>query len=132
MQTKIFQPSIVVLWKTCLKIFRKIHWKTPVLEFLFFKKNDLIWNSITKKPFHRRFIVNIAKFLRAPILQNICKQLLLEMQLSRTRVQSRPRDKRIWCCASHTYWNVYSNSNTWDASITRKTSGIFQVCPWRK
>ena len=48
-----------------------------------------------KETLPRRFTLNFAKFLRTPILQSICKQLLLEMQLSKNRVQSRPREKSL-------------------------------------
>ena len=40
--------------------------ETPVLESLFYEKRLQ----------HRCFLVNIAKFLRTPILKNICEQLL--------------------------------------------------------
>ena len=45
--------------------------KTPVVQSLF--------NNVFKKRLqHRCFAVKIAKFLRTPILKNICEQLLLE------------------------------------------------------
>ena len=34
-------------------------------------------NFITKRPQHRRFPVNIAKFLKTSILKDICERLLL-------------------------------------------------------
>ena len=44
---------------------------------LFLNKNaDLSsWNFIKKRLQHRFFTVNIAKFLRAPVLENICERL---------------------------------------------------------
>ena len=35
-------------------------------------------NTEKKRLQHRCFLVNIAKFLRSPILKNICEQLLME------------------------------------------------------
>ena len=37
-------------------------------------------NFIKKRLQHRLFLVNMAKFLRTPILKNICERLLLEFQ----------------------------------------------------
>ena len=51
--------------------------ETPVLESIFKKVADLqTCNFIKKRPQHRCFPVNIAKFLILPILKNICKRLL--------------------------------------------------------
>ena len=51
--------------------------ETPVLESTFKKFTDLqTCNFIKKRPQHRCFPVNIAKFLILPILKNICKRLL--------------------------------------------------------
>ena len=48
---------------------------------LFFNKNAGLHacNSIKKRLKHRYFLVNIAKFLRTPILKNICEQLVLRV-----------------------------------------------------
>ena len=62
--------------KSCSKEFRNIYRKTPVLEFLFNKVAGL-----KDRLQHRSFPVNIAKFLRTPILKNICEQLLLSLTL---------------------------------------------------
>ena len=88
------QLSKGVLSKKCLKIFRKIHGKTPVSEsFLtklqvygkipvperFFNK-VAGWRPATllKRRFpHRCFLVNFGKFLRVPILQKTYGPLLL-------------------------------------------------------
>ena len=52
--------------------------KIAVLESLFNKIAGLkAWNFVKKGFQHRYFAVNIAKFLRAPILKNICKGLFL-------------------------------------------------------
>ena len=55
--------------------------ETPVLESLLNKAADLqVCNFIKKKLQHRYFPVIIAKFLRIPILKNICERLLLFIQ----------------------------------------------------
>ena len=58
--------------KTCSKKFRKIHRKTSVRETLFF--NDVAGlNSailLKKNLWHKCFLMNVAKFLRAPLLEN--------------------------------------------------------------
>ena len=55
--------------------------KTPVLDCLFNKAAALqVCNFIKKKLQHRCFPVIIAKFLRIPILKNICERLLLFIQ----------------------------------------------------
>ena len=57
--------------------------ETPLLESLFNKAADLqVCNSIKKTLQHRCFPVIIAKFLRIPILKNICERLLLFIQKS--------------------------------------------------
>ena len=58
--------------KRCSLKFRKFHRKTPVLESLFIKKRLQL----------RCFPVKFAKFLRTPILKNICERLLLKSVLS--------------------------------------------------
>ena len=69
--------------KAFLKILRSIHRKTPALESLFNKAAGLLTcNLIKKRLQHRCFPVNIAKFLKTPILKNICEGLLLcEMKI---------------------------------------------------
>ena len=55
--------------------------ETPVLESLFNKAAGLqVCNFIKKRLQHRCFPVIIAKFLRIPILKNICERLLLFIQ----------------------------------------------------
>ena len=64
--------------KSCSKKFRNIHRKTPVLESLFNKVAELKACKFIKKKLQRRcFPVNIAKFLRAPILKNTWEWLFL-------------------------------------------------------
>ena len=61
-------------------IFNKVDKKTSVLEFIFNKVAGLkAWNFIKKILQHRCFPVNIAKFLRARILKNICERLLSDI-----------------------------------------------------
>ena len=63
--------------KSSLKV-RKYHRKIPVLETVFSKVAGFkACNFITKKVQHRCFPVKFAKFLRIPILKNICERLLL-------------------------------------------------------
>ena len=53
---------------------------TPVLKSFFNRVAGLqAWNFIKKRLRHRCFPVNIAKFLRTPILRNIYERLLLEI-----------------------------------------------------
>ena len=55
--------------------------ETPVLESLCNIAADLqLSNFIKKRLQHRCFPVIIAKFLRIPILKNICERLLLFIQ----------------------------------------------------
>ena len=54
---------------------RKIHKKTPMPEPLFNRVADA--TLLKRRLWHRRFPVNIAKFLRTPFLQNTSEKLLL-------------------------------------------------------
>ena len=55
--------------------------ETPMLEPLFNKAADLqVCNFIKKRLQHRCFSCDIEKFLRIPILKNICERLLLFIQ----------------------------------------------------
>ena len=57
---------------------RRFSLKTPVLEYLFSKVAGLkVCNFINKILQHRCFPMNIAKFLRTPILKNISERLIL-------------------------------------------------------
>ena len=57
---------------------RKYHRKLPVLESVFNKVAGVrACNFITKKLQHSCFPAKFAKFLRIPVLKNICKRLLL-------------------------------------------------------
>ena len=64
------------------KLFLKISQypqESAVLESLFKKVAVLIaCNFIKKTPQHRCFCLNIAKFVRLPILKNICEWLLFD------------------------------------------------------
>ena len=74
------QPGEVFFEKRYSEKFCNIHRKTSVLESLFHKVAALKACSFNKKRIqHRCFPVNIAKFLRAPILKNICERLLLSV-----------------------------------------------------
>ena len=62
----------------CLGPINKGHNKTPVLKSLLHKAaGRKPCNFVKKRLQHRYFSVNIAKFLKTPILKNICVQLLL-------------------------------------------------------
>ena len=64
--------------KRCSLKFRNVYRKTPVLEPLFNKVAGLKARNFFKKRLQRRYFPRtIAKFLRTPILKNICKPLLL-------------------------------------------------------
>ena len=52
------------------------------------------WDFIEKRLQHRCFPVNIAKFLRTPILKNICERLLLEI------FQNTYFVEQLWTAAS--------------------------------
>ena len=60
--------------KSCSQKFLNTHRKIPVLESLFNKTAGLI----KKRHQHGYFPVNIAKYLRKPMLKNICERLLLK------------------------------------------------------
>ena len=55
-----------------------INMKTPKLES-FLNKSDQACNFIKKRLQHRCFPVNIPKFIRTYLFQNICKRLLLSV-----------------------------------------------------
>ena len=78
--------------------------ETPVLKSLFKKVASLkVCNFIKKRPQHRCFLVNIAKFLKLPILKNIFERLLFDYfngSLLHGRKGSRYRlynDVRLQC-----------------------------------
>ena len=61
-----------------------------MLESLFTKVTELqASNFIEKGLQHRCFPVNIAKFLRAPILENICERLILTKAIFFVRIFER-------------------------------------------
>ena len=63
--------------KRCSEKVRKFHKKTPVLDSAFNKVAGF-WTCkfIKKKLQHKFFPANFSKFLRTPILKNICERLL--------------------------------------------------------
>ena len=66
--------------KSCSLKFRNIQRKTPELESLFNKVAGLeVWDFIKKRLQLSCFPLNIAKFLRTPILKNICERVLLRV-----------------------------------------------------
>ena len=86
------QPPEVFREKRCSWKFHKIHRKTPVPGLFFNKVAGLRPATLLKKRLlHRCFLVNFAKFLRTPFLQNTSGRLLLKRE-SRKRQQNRFRD----------------------------------------
>ena len=65
-----------LLQKAVLKSF-SIFTEKHLCWSLFLNKNAGLqsWNFIKKRLQHRFFSVNIAKFLRTPVLKNICERL---------------------------------------------------------
>ena len=68
------QPPVVFLKKGVLKNFPKLTGKHQC-QSLFFNRTLNIY-FIKKGPWHRCFLVNFAKLLRTPFLQNTSGQLL--------------------------------------------------------
>ena len=72
-----------------LKKIRNIYRKTPVLESPFNRLSGCkTCNFLKKRLRHRCFPLNIAKFLRVPILMKICEQLLLLFLLLTVNISS--------------------------------------------
>ena len=70
---------MTVLGQSKKHVLKDFYRKTPVLESLFNKLAELkACNFIKKRLQHRCFPVKFAKFLRTPILKNICGRLLLK------------------------------------------------------
>ena len=69
--------------KAVLKDFAIFTAKKPVLGSLFNRVGGFKTNFLKKRLQHRCFHVNIAKFLRTPILKNIYEQLLLEIYVEK-------------------------------------------------
>ena len=77
-QSSNFKSSCLQMFFKIGVLFYHIPRKTPVPELLFNKVTGLeVCNFIKKRLQHRCLLVNIAKFLRTPILKNICEWLLL-------------------------------------------------------
>ena len=72
------QSAGVFCEKSCSEKFRNIPLETLVLESLLNKAAGLQASRFIKKRLQQRhFHMNITKFLRTPILKNICERLLL-------------------------------------------------------
>ena len=73
------QPPEVFCKKRCSVKFRKFHRKTPALEAIINKGAGLqACNFIKQRLQQSYFLVKFAKFLRTPILNNICERMLLQ------------------------------------------------------
>ena len=64
----------------------QVHYKNPVMQFCkrihgFLQQYPCckLCNFVKKRLQHSCFLVNIAKFLRTPILKNFCERLLLKI-----------------------------------------------------
>ena len=76
------QPLEVFCRKRSFLKFWKLHWKTSVLESLFNKAAGLKACSLIKKRLqHKCFPLKFAKFLKTPILKNICDNCFCTVHL---------------------------------------------------
>ena len=87
--------GLIIAILSILNIFRRSHQRHSTKKLLLniskYSQETLVWESLfykvcnfTKKtPTLDVFSVNIAKFLRAPILKNICEQLFLHLQFEK-------------------------------------------------
>ena len=66
-------------------------------NFAIFTGKHLCWSLFIKNRLQQRcFLVNIGKFLRAPILKNICKRLLLNRTVSLKMFTKLTRKRQWW------------------------------------
>ena len=83
------QLFVDVLQNGCSHKFRKIHRKTPLLESLFNKVADRLAGNFNKNRLQRScFLMNFAKFFRTTFSQNTSRELLLNLQRSKSFLQS--------------------------------------------
>ena len=87
--------GLIIAILSILNIFRRSHQRYSTKKLLLniskYSQETLVWESLfykvcnfTKKtPTLDVFSVNIGKFLRAPILKNICEQLFLHLQFEK-------------------------------------------------
>ena len=80
-EVKTFSPKIFIQLNPFHKK-RVFHKKAVIKSFTIFTGRHLcqsvfFCSFIKKRPQHNCFLLNIAKFLKAPILKNICKRVLL-------------------------------------------------------
>ena len=76
------QPPEVLYEKSAIRNAAKFTGKHPYQSLFFNKVAGLRPATLVKKRLRRRcFPVNFAKFIRTPILKNICKQLLLKQEI---------------------------------------------------
>ena len=72
------QPPEVLCKKVVLTNFAKLTGKHQCRSLFFNKVAGLMPATLLKmRLWHKCFVVNFAKFLRTPILKNICERLLL-------------------------------------------------------
>ena len=83
------QPPKMFCKKRCSQKYRKFHRKTPVLESLFNNIAGLQACDFIKKILqHRCFPMKFVKFLRTPILKNICERTLSFVSPQNTKTNS--------------------------------------------
>ena len=104
------------------ELFLKISqfWQENNLECLFSKVAGLQANSIKTRRQRRCFPVNIAKFLRTPILKNVCKRVRLLTSLSNFHIM----------CPFETL--LFTNYIMSSVHITCKTKQNFNRNVWKK
>ena len=95
-------------------------WQENNLECLFSKAAGLQANSIKTRRQRRCFPVNIAKFLRTPILKNVCKRVRLLISLSNFHIM----------CPFETL--LFTNYIMSSVHITCKTKQNFNRNVWKK
>ena len=76
------QPPVVFYKNTCSLKFHYIHRKTPVLESLFNKVGGLKPCNVIERDINTDIPMNIAKFLRAPLLRNTAFLAATKMGIS--------------------------------------------------
>ena len=98
------QPPEVFCKKRCSQKFRKFHGKMPVLKSLFNNVAGVQTCGFIKKTLlHWCLPMKFAKFLRAPILKNICERLLLFVSPQDTITNI---DCKLWLDETSTECNV--------------------------
>ena len=118
------QPPEVFCKKRCSEKFGKFHRKTSVLESLFNKFSERKANNFIKKRLQNRcFPVKFAKFLRTPILKNICEWLLLYdcWITAQHFVYSSLKNQRWYLVIDSWYGYYKKNQSVTDLQVVKKS-----------